>query len=71
MQVVQGSLMILNPHSTEPQVFWNGVLVEGVKRLDIQAHPVRSRVMMVLEGAAEEMVVALRDAGVAVSVRRI
>lgn len=70
MQVVQGSLMILNPHAADPQVYWNGVLVEGVKRLDVQAHPVRARVMMVLENPPEELVVEMRDAGIAISARR-
>lgn len=71
MQVVQGSLMVLNPHAVDPQVYWNGVRIDGVKRLDIQAHPVRARVMMVLENPPEELVVELRDAGIMVSARRI
>jgi hypothetical protein len=35
MQISQGQLTILNAHTLEPQVFWNGLQVQNVKAIAV------------------------------------
>jgi len=35
MQISQGQLTILNAHTLEPQVFWNGLQVPNIKALAV------------------------------------
>lgn len=54
MQTAQGSLTLLNPHTDEPQVFWNGRKVEGIKRIHIHNDEDESRVKLVVNGTDDE-----------------
>jgi hypothetical protein len=35
MQTTTGSLTLLNAHTEAPQVFWNGIKVEGIKAISV------------------------------------
>lgn len=39
MQAAQGQLTILNAHQPKPQVYWNGVLVSGVRVVTVNNDP--------------------------------
>jgi len=61
MQAAQGSLTILNPHTAEPVVFWNGIRVIDVQRVHIHHDEDESRVKLVIaagQSVAAEMVAA-------------
>lgn len=47
MQTTTGSLTILNAH-TEPQVFWNGVKVEGITAISVTNSSTTQRVVLTL-----------------------
>lgn len=48
MNSAQGSLTLLNAHTGAPQVFWDGVRVEHVKRIYVHSDEDESRVKIVV-----------------------
>ena len=61
MEVAQGSLVIMNPH-TSVQVFWNGKKVEGVKRVRILSDEDTDKVKIIM--APSELADEMRAAGI-------
>lgn len=64
MVSAQGSLTLLNPHTDDPQVFWNGKRVEGVKRIHIHNDEDESRVKLVVSGTDDETYAQMIVAGI-------
>jgi hypothetical protein len=62
MQTTTGSLTLLNAHTDTPQVFWNGIKIEGVKAINIANETAAKRVSLTL---AEDPVLAeMQAAGI-------
>jgi hypothetical protein len=66
-QVSQGSLTIVNPHTREPSVFWNGALVPGVKAIGVDWDNDESRVKLRVS-VADPVHAEMRAAGINVKV---
>lgn len=64
MQTAQGSLTIINPHTLTPEVYWNGRLVSGVKRIHVHSDEDESRVKLVVNGNDDETYAQMIVAGV-------
>ena len=62
MQSAQGSLTIINPHAANPQVFWNGIKVEGVQRVRVLSDDDDNRVRIVM--TANTVAAEMRAAGI-------
>jgi hypothetical protein len=62
MQSAQGSLTIINPHTSNPQVFWNGIKVEGVQRVRVLSDDDDNRVRIVM--TANTVAAEMRAAGI-------
>jgi hypothetical protein len=48
MQATTGSLTLLNAHTAEPQVYWNGAKVEGIKAINVINSAGTSKVVLTL-----------------------
>lgn len=67
MQAAQGSLTILNAHTSAPSVYWNGKEVVGIERIHIQNDEDEARVKLIVSDCADEVICAdMILAGVAV-----
>ncbi len=64
MQTVNGSLTLLNIHTREPQVFWNGLKVDGVVRIHAHHDEDESRVKLYVSGASDTVVDSMLAAGI-------
>jgi hypothetical protein len=64
MQTAQGSLVLLNLHTEQPEVFWNGRLVEGVQRIHSHHDEDEHRVKLVVKGNQDALYVEMVDAGI-------
>lgn len=64
MQTAQGSLVILNPHTQDKQVFWNGSLVPDVKSVKIDNDNDTNRVVIVL--AEHPEILEMQSAGITI-----
>lgn len=69
MQAAQGSLTLLNAHTREPHVFWNGIRVEGIVRLHVHNDEDESRVKLFVLGGDDAVIASMLAAGV--NVRRV
>jgi hypothetical protein len=63
MQSAQGSLTIINAHTADPQVFWNGAKLD-VKRVRVFSDDDDSRVRIVM--TASPVAAEMRAAGIVV-----
>lgn len=62
LQTTQGALTVVNAHMPNPSVFWNGILVQGVKSLVINNTGEISHVVLTL---VEDLAVAeMQAAGI-------
>lgn len=64
MQTAQGSLVLMNMHTADPAVFWNGLKIEGVERVRVLSDDDDNRVRIVM--AANPLAAEMRAAGVVV-----
>lgn len=69
MIAAQGSLTLLNVHTDEPQVFWNGQRVDGVQRIHVHNDEDEHRVKLVISGGDDAVIASLLASGV--QVRRV
>lgn len=66
MQTVQGNLTILNAHTANLRVFWNGAEVTGLVDVRSDWDQDNPRVKVKVHGADPEIVAAMRAGGVIV-----
>lgn len=66
MQATQGSLVLIGLNTPTPQVFWNGVLVQGVQRIRTEWEADESRVKLIVDGDDDATYLAMADAGIIV-----
>lgn len=66
VQTVQGSLTLLNPHSPAPQLYWNGQVLAGVRRVHIHVDEDDSRVKVVLSGTQDDLYAEMVASGITV-----
>lgn len=60
----QGSLTLLNAHTSEPQVFWKGVKVESVIRVHVHNDEDESRVKLVVASADDAQIADMIAGGI-------
>lgn len=64
MQTITGSLTILNAHTPEPKVYWNGVVVPGITAMQISTDQGATRV--VLSVVEDPVLAEMKAAGVVI-----
>lgn len=64
MQTTQGSLVIIGANTAEPQVFWNGVPVQGVVGIHIDNERVKQQRTVTLRLKEDPAIVEMRAAGI-------
>jgi hypothetical protein len=64
MQTTQGSLVMVGLNTTTPQVFWNGVMLQGITGIQVDNDAEDHKV--VLKMREDTTVSELRAAGIAV-----
>lgn len=64
MQTTQGSLVMVGLNTTTPQVFWNGVMLQGITGIQVDNDAEDHKV--VLKMNEDATVSELRAAGIAV-----
>ena len=66
MQVANGQLTILNPHTATPQVFWNGTLVPGVRVVSVNNDADHNYNKVSLAVSEDPVIAEMQAAGIAV-----
>ena len=64
MQVANGQLTILNPHTNTPQVFWNGTYVPGVQAISVTNDSDSTRVVLTLP--EDPLLAEMKAAGIVI-----
>lgn len=64
MQAAQGSLVLIGLNTSTPQVFWNGVQVQGVIGINVSNNADTQRVLLTI--SEDPMIAELKAAGVIV-----
>lgn len=64
MQTTQGSLVMVGLNTTSPQVFWNGVKLEGIVGIKVDNTSTDQKVVLKMRDS--NIVSELRDAGIVI-----
>lgn len=66
MQTSQGSLTIVNAHTETPNIFWNGIKIDGVIRLHVHNDEEDHRVKLVVSGNQDLIYAEMAEVGIAI-----
>ena len=62
MQTTQGNLVLIGMNTPSPQVFWNGVQVQGVTGINVSNNTDAQRVLLAL--TEDPIIAELKAAGI-------
>ena len=62
MQTTQGNLVLIGMNTPSPQVFWNGVQVQGVTGINVSNNTDTQRVLLTL--TEDPIIAELKAAGI-------
>lgn len=71
MKTAQGNLVVLNAHTQQPEVFWNGQKIDGVERIHINADEDGGVVKLVVVGDQDQLYSEMVASGVTVKKGRV
>lgn len=66
MNTSQGSLTIINAHTTTPQVFWNGVVLDGIKDIHVENNKGKSKVVISIRGIQTDTYTDMKSSGIVI-----
>jgi hypothetical protein len=66
MRIEFSNLTVLNPNTAVPQVFWNGIQINGVRRVRILSDEDTQRVKIVVSGTQSDLYAEMRAADIVV-----
>jgi hypothetical protein len=68
LKSVGGSLVMLDLHTAQPRVMWNGTELLGIRRVYLRGD--LHRVRITLKGTQQELYTSMRDAGIVIQERK-